>query len=326
MTCVAVTGSSGYLGRSLLKLLDARAEVEKIIGLDVSAPLESGSKLRFVEHDISRGGLDEIFVREKVERAVHLAFVVNPMRDSRRMREINIGGTRAFLRACDRARVKSLLVASSATAYGAHPDNPEFLREDMPLRANAGYQYATEKVEVEGMVREYVREHPDVDFKIVRPCIIFGPNVSNFMSRLMRWNPIIIIRGSNARFQYIHEEDVARAVEQLVFGGSPGAYNLAGGGMLSVPEQAERIGYSVRYLPRVAMWTALWFMWKLGDRNEIPPGIIPYLRYSCTMDNSRLIREVSFTYRYNSEEAFQSFVEAQKRRRAEKAKLKQKER
>ena len=53
------------------------------------------------------------------------------------MYDIDVNGTQAVLQAASEAGVKQVLVTSSATAYGAWPDNPEPIAEDWPVRGAA---------------------------------------------------------------------------------------------------------------------------------------------------------------------------------------------
>ncbi len=144
MSVVAVTGAAGYIGGRLLALLARDERVQAIVGLDLRPPAAAPAKLRFRRHDVAEP-FAGLFREEGVTHAVHLAFVVNPLRDAERMRRINVDGSENFLAACEAAGVHTILVASSASAYGAFPDNPVPLTEDAPVRGNADYQYSREK-------------------------------------------------------------------------------------------------------------------------------------------------------------------------------------
>lgn len=310
MTRVAITGSSGYLGTSLAGQLAEKPEVERIIGLDVREPARPVDKLTFVRHDMTAEGLGEIFARERVDKVVHLAYVVNPLHNRKRMREINVGGSKNLLMACANERVKTVVVASSGTAYGAHPDNPEYLTEDMPLRANPKFQYAAEKQVVEGMVRSFAESYPDKQVKVIRPCIIYGPNVSNYLSRMVERDHAVVVKGSKSFIQLVHEEDCARAVAGLLWKGSPGAYNIASDGRISFPQMAEHTGKEVKEVSAWLLRFVLSLEWLFRSKFNTPPSIVPYLRYSWTMDNSKLKKEIGFSYKYSTEETLKIFLAA----------------
>src|SRR5262249_19901498 len=119
---VAVTGISGLIGRELAFQLEADDEVEKVVGIGV-APFDVPSdKFVFVQRSVTEPFAD-VFEEHKVEAAVHLAFALNPMHDRATEERVNIEGSKGFLDACSKAKVRMVLVVSSASAYGALPDN-----------------------------------------------------------------------------------------------------------------------------------------------------------------------------------------------------------
>lgn len=310
MKSVAVTGVAGYLGKRLLRLLDDDPEMSKIVGFDVK-PLDTTSdKLSFSQKDIN-DPLEEIFGDNGVEGVVHLAFVVNPMRDARAMTRINVEGTENLLRACDAADVKKIVVASSATAYGAHPDNPDFLREDHPIRGNEDYQYAREKVVVELLCEKYAEAHPDTTVCIVRPSTIMGPNVGNYISRFVSRRVVFAVSGSNPRLQFVHEDDAARAFYTVLKKGRSGAYNIAGDGPLTVDELNALLGKRPIRLPAWLVYPATNIMWRLR-LSEAPGPMVHFIRYPWVVDTAKIKEELDFKFEKTSEEAFLDFAKKQK--------------
>ena len=67
-----------------------------------------------------------------VDVLVHLAFIMDPIADENEMRDVNVNGTQNVLRAAGKAGVRKIIYTSSATVYGAHPDNPIPLTEEAP--------------------------------------------------------------------------------------------------------------------------------------------------------------------------------------------------
>ena len=58
------------------------------------------------------------------------------------MYDIDVNGTQAVLQAAADAGVKQVIQTSSATAYGAFPDNPKPIAEDWPVRGAPDFSYA----------------------------------------------------------------------------------------------------------------------------------------------------------------------------------------
>lgn len=305
---VLVTGSSGYLGQRIVGLLDADPEVKEIIGLDVQPPRSQPGKLTHLHQDIT---IPFDKVAEGADAAIHLAFVLNPMQDERLQERINLGGTQNFISAVRRHQVPVVIGLSSATAYGAHPDNPEFLTENHPLRGNDDFAYARDKVRQEalfGTLRE-----PGIAVKILRPVVVIGPNVSNFISRYLLKPVVIAARGHHPPAQYVHEQDLARAVVTLLRSGSPGPYNIAADGLMDAETMAKKLGRRLLRLPLPIMRALIAAGWaaKLKSITEAPPGMINYIAYPWVVDNSRLKKETGFEYQFTSEQAFDTFAEAE---------------
>ena len=99
------------------------------------------------------------------------------------MYDVDVNGTQAVLQAASEAGVEQVLVTSSVAAYGAFPDNPVPIAEDQPVRGQPDFPYARDKAEADRVCQLWAAEHPDRVMTIVRPAIVFGPNVDNYISR-----------------------------------------------------------------------------------------------------------------------------------------------
>ena len=63
---------------------------------------------------------------------------------------------------------------SSATVYGAWPDNQIPLTEDSPLRPNPEFAYAVGKAEAERALAEWAEDHPETKVAVLRPAVTVG--------------------------------------------------------------------------------------------------------------------------------------------------------
>ncbi len=284
MARIGVTGVSGYLGRALLPLLDSDPQVEKVVGVDLRDPPFS-LKLEFHRLDVR----DVLLYRllEGLDTVVHLAFILDPIRDEELMRSVNVGGTENLLRAAERAGVRKLVILSSATVYGAHPDNPVPLTEESPLRANRDFPYAWQKLEVERVAESFAREHPEVVVTVLRPAIVFGPGVQNFISRSLLEAPrVFTVRGYNPPMQFLHEEDAARAIHLAIRKDLPGAYNVAPDGWLQAREVLELVGKGRVELPEGVAFALAERLYRIGLL-ESPPGELHFIMHPWVISNSR---------------------------------------
>jgi len=170
-----MTGAGGYIGQRLIEDLEEKNWCSKIYGIDVNKPIVESEKLNFKKKDIRDKNLESLWQDKDIDTLVHLAFVVNPMHDEKAMYDINVNGTLNILKICENLNIKHLIIASSATVYGAWEDNPNPIKESDPIRLfPKRFNYAHHKGIVEAHVDEFIKKHPDVLVNIVRPSIVYG--------------------------------------------------------------------------------------------------------------------------------------------------------
>ncbi|HEU0023578.1 MAG TPA: NAD-dependent epimerase/dehydratase family protein [Thermoleophilaceae bacterium] len=307
-----ITGGSGYIGTRLVDRLSRRDDTERIVICDVAPPRAYVPKTEFEKVDVrDRQAVHAVVERARPDALVHLAFILNPSHDEGFMYDVDVNGTHNVLEAADAAGVGQVLVTTSAVAYGAFPDNPVPLSEDDPVRGVARFSYARDKTESDRIVQLWAQQHPDAVTTIVRPCIVFGPNVDNYLVRLWTKAPFTADVGTlDDHVQFIHEEDVVDAVTGLLLGRHEGAYNLAGEGLMTWRECGELIGSPVRKLPLWLYRGLARVMWRLRA-SEAPPGQIDFALYPWIVSNEKVKRTLDWTPAHTSRETFEITMRAQ---------------
>ncbi len=314
MYTVAVTGASGYIGQRLVQLLAQEANIDRVLALDIRPLPFEHEKVLFVRHDVSEP-MTELFTRHQVRMAAHLAFIVDPIYDRQRERRVNIGGSRHFLEACHAAGCEALLLSSSATVYGALPDNPPLITEDAPRRARPGFPYVEDKLVQEEIAWQYAQEHPKARLIITRATVVTGPHMDNFMSRYFSRSLVFTIRGANPPVPLVHEDDTAQATERLLLQAPSGAYNINAPNPVPLQEVIHRMGARVLALPPALIYPMATMGWKLRLRflTEVPPRMLDYIRYAWTADGSKVTRLTDFRYRYDGYAAMEAFLAARRK-------------
>lgn len=288
MVSVAITGVGGLVGRRLLAELDADPEVTRIVGLDVAIPEGlTGTDVVLRRADVRDGGIAEAFA--DVDVVVHLAFQLDPMKDEAAMRAVNVEGTQNVFRSALEAGVGKVVYVSSGAAYGAHPDNDVPLTEDSPLRANPDLSYVEHKREVEQWLWPWAEQHPELTVTVLRPSIVAGPGVQNFISRqLLELPRFPVIRGHKPPMQFTHVDDVASALAHVVRNDLPGPYNVASEGWLSFDEITAISGRRTLEVPEEVAFQVVERMWRLGI-GDAPPGQVHYAMHPWVMSVDRLV-------------------------------------
>lgn len=313
MKKIALTGAAGYLGRKLLTLLDHHPDVEKVLCIDrQNLPAEIISE-RIVYHraDICAPGLEQTLKEHAIDTVIHLAFIFNPIRDVRKMHAVNVGGTQNLLRAAAQSGAAHFILASSTSAFGAYADNPALLTESDPLRRHTGYTYAEDKYDVEMMARAFMAEQENMSLAVVRPCIIYGPGVDNYLSRfVLNWPFLFQVGQARPLMQFVHEDDVALAFMRVVEKGIAGTFHVAGDGFISTTEIAALAGIKILALPAWLLYPLVNLLYLVRFPGiEAPANMLDFIRYRWTVSDSMTREKIGFSPQYSSKEVIGALVE-----------------
>ncbi len=301
---VLVTGSSGYLGARLLERLQRDPGVTEIIGIDERQPQEYHPKLTFYQQSVTQP-YERYF--EGVDAAVHLAFVFEPIRDGRWGERVNLEGSERFLRGLREHGVAHGVLVSSATVYGARPDNPIPLTEESALRGEPDFHESRDKTRVEALCAAFASRQTQL--KIVRPCIVTGPHATHFWMQFLARPYVPAIQGCDPMMQFVHEDDVALVLHTLCGTGEAGVYNVAAEGRLYLSDVVETLGGRLVSVPRWMLGATVDLMWRynLGHLRDLPPGMLPYLAHPWVIDGSKLQRTLGVSFQYDACQALDAF-------------------
>lgn len=306
-----ITGGSGYIGSRLVEHLANREETEAIVVADVRPPSSSRPKTTFAKLDVrDKAGVRGLFERERPDCVVHLAFLLNPIRDEAAMYDVDVGGTQNVLEAASAAGVGQMLVTSSTTAYGAFSDNPVPLTEEHPVRGQPDFSYARDKAESDRLCQLWALQHPDRVMTIVRPCIVFGPDVDNYIIRFWLKNPFRPDFGMDDQpLQFVHVDDVAAALIALLEGRHAGVFNVAADGYVSGIEASDLVGLKPRRVPYKLYKRFAALLWKLRA-SEAPAGLLEFTIHPWVASNEKLKSTTGWTPRWTSREVFELTMRA----------------
>ena len=231
MRSVAITGVSGYLGRTLVRLLDEDQSITRIVGIDVVEPGFTARNLEFYSMNIRSPDL--VNVVRGCDAIVHLAAVHI---DADEIQDVNVGGTRAVTDAAARGGVRKFVFASSHDVYGAHADNDFPLTESSPVRPNHEDAVAVTKAEAETVVRYFQSEHPDVTVTTLRFAFVAGPSIPAGRAARIDAKVRFAIAGYDPPFQAVHEQDAACALQHVLTNDLPGTFNVCADDTVEAPE------------------------------------------------------------------------------------------
>jgi len=298
MIRLAITGSAGYLGQAVLRALQADPDVEHVLGIDIM-PCPESDKVSYVHADVRDPELGRLFKEARVDGVLHLAFIIEAKGDLERMRDVNVNGTANVLRAAAEAGVDRFLLTSSLAVYGAWPDNPELLPEDLPPRPNPDDYYGQHKMQVEWLARNFAEDHPEIAVAIMRPCVIAGPTFNSPFFQTMKRAPFLPLPAKGrGQAQFIHEDDTAQLALTLVKNRVRGIFNAAGESTLPWRNVYERLGKPIVTLPRRLLDKILHVLWRTKILPVLPVQM-GMIYYPVILSGERARRILGFRPRYS---------------------------
>ncbi len=313
---VLVTGLGTFWGGRVAQRLETEPDVDVIIGLDTTEPTVALERTEYVRSDPSYSILSRIVRATRVDTIIHTFLVVDTAQMSgRQVHEINVIGTMNLFAAASQpeSRVTNVVVKSSTLVYGATHRDPVWFSEDTPRSAGPRHRIERSLVEVESYVRDYALDNPHVTVSMLRFSNVLGADIITSITKLLQLPAVPSILGFDPRLQFVHEDDVVRAIMFVLDQQLSGTYNVAGDGLLPWSEVAAMCGKRRVPLPPVGRGLLAAPLSRLGV--ELSPELTALLTYGRGADNRRL-KAAGFEYGYTSAGAVQSFVEAVRLRRA----------
>jgi nucleoside-diphosphate-sugar epimerase len=307
VTTVVVTGAAGGVGRRVLPWLVDDPGVDRVVAVDVAPILVRHDKIDPRRVDV--GGADALGLLRNADALVHLAFASDTEVRERRAARVNVEGTRRLLQAASGAGVRQVVALSSATVYGAWPNNPVPLTEDAPLRPNAELAYAVQRAQLELHVASWAAAEPGRIGAVLRPCTTLGPNGTSWMARALAAATGMRTAEDDPPRQFVHLDDLASAVDLVRRDGLDGPYNVAPDGWVAGDVVRALSGAPPR--PMVpARFARRWarLRWTL-QRGPIPPGLMPYTMHPWVVANDRL-KAAGWKPTFTNEQAYVAGTEA----------------
>jgi nucleoside-diphosphate-sugar epimerase len=206
---------------------------------------------------------------------------------------------RSLLDAAGDASVPHVVLVSSATVYGAWPNNPVPLSEDAALRPNPGFAFAADRAEAERLLAEWKDGHPNATATVLRPTVVVRDGALSLLDQALNGVGGLRPREASRPVQFLAEADAASAIATALEQKLDGAYNVAPDGWVSDETTRALAGGPTRFpLPeRVAR--VLRRMWPTKEW----PGLDPYQRHPWVIANDRL-KAAGWAPTQSSEEAY----------------------
>jgi len=307
---VLVTGVSRDLGRRFARAVASDPGVARVVGVDVVPPRGDIGDVSFVRADIRNPVIAKVIVKEDVDTVVHMSVIASPGSAGGRntMKELNVIGTMQLLAACQKAPgLRSLVVKSSTTVYGASNRDPAMFTEDMEPRRAARAGYAKDVAEVESYVRGFARRRPDVRVTTIRAANVVGPHVDSPFTSYFRLPVVPTVLGFDPRLQVLHERDLIDVLRHAVGTDVAGTFNVAGDGVLTLSQAVRRMRRPTAALPSFA-FGGIGSALRSARVADLSPELLALITYGRGVDTTRMRAELGFEPSCSTAEAFADFT------------------
>lgn len=309
---VLLTGVSRYLGGRVARVLSTSGLVTRVIGVDVVPPNHDIGDAEFVRADIRNPVISKIIAAEDVDTVVHMNVIATPTFVGGRssQKEINVIGTMQLLAACQKAEsVQRLVVKSSTSVYGSSSRDPAMFTEDMGPQRQPRAGFGKDSMEVEGYVRGFSRRRPDTAIHLIRFANCIGPSIRTSLTDYFTLPVVPTPLGFDARLQFVHEDDLVRAMVESTVGTQEGIVNVAGDGILTLAQAVALVGRPS--VPVVAQAAGMiGGMFKRFGLADFSPDQMSLLSHGRGVDTTRMRESFGFEPEFTTREAFETFAAA----------------
>jgi UDP-glucose 4-epimerase len=310
---VVVVGGSGNIGTALRHALDKTPDID-VVGVSRRAPAVTTP---WHEIDISLPASDVLLraAFTDADAVVHLGWLLQPSHDVAKLVRTNVDGSRRVFEAAVAAGVPHLVYLSSIGAYSPGPED-RAVDETWPVDGVPSSTYSSHKATVERMLDRVAAGDPEMTVTRFRPGLVLQHDAASEIQRYFIGGlaPHIVFdwaaRGriplvplpSAMRLQFVHAEDVARAIVLALRGGVAGPINLAAGPALKPCKLARLVGGLHIPVPGAALRALAAASWRLRLQ-PTEPGWIDLALAVPEMSTSRAANELGWQPKHTAQEA-----------------------
>lgn len=234
---VLVTGATGLLGQALARSLLAEGVAVRVL------LRHSAAEARGLGLEVALGDLRQpetlAPALEGIDCVYHCAGLMHPPPgEEQDLARVNAEGTAALARQAAAAGVRRFVFVSSVSVYGEGPLVD--VSEDHPTSPEAAYGMSKRAAE------ESLASMDDLPWVVLRPCAIYRPGVTPFLSLWVQWavsGGFPLINDGQTLVDLVHVDDVVTALRLAATSDRAvgRAYNIAEGPRRSVRDMVASL-------------------------------------------------------------------------------------
>lgn len=301
---VLVTGISGKIGRMVA--LQLRAGDHEVIGIDRRAWPDAPEGVVVHEVDIRKRAAADVFRKARPDAVVHMATVSHISTSSADRYRINLHGTRSVFDHCHECGARRFVFVGRHTYYGASPDASLYHKEDAPPMAVTTFPELSDLVAADLYACTALWRFPELGSAILRMPYTLGPARQGTLATFLRGPRVPMVLGFDPLFQFMHEQDAAKAIVTALDSDIRGVFNVAGPNPLPLSLLIRETGRTALPVPEPL------FRFSLGRFGlpKLPRGAIEHLKYPVVVDKSAFCDATGYVHDFDEDQTMQAFGQA----------------
>lgn len=298
---VLITGISGKIGRLVAARLVEQGDT--VLGIDRRGWPGAPVGVKMFRADIRKRPAEDVFRTERPDALVHMATVTHVSAGPQERFRINLRGTRTVFDHCQKYGVKHAVFVGRHTFYGAAADVPVYHTEADPPLAVSTFPELADLVAADLFAGSALWRFPDMDTTVLRFCYTLGESGRGTLGNFIRGPRVPTVLGFDPLYQFMHEQDAARAIGVTLAHKLRGVFNVAGPQPVPLSLLIEASGRKAIPVPESLYHFALG---KFGLPN-LPRGATAHIKYPIVVDDGAFRQQTGFEHDFDEIETMRAF-------------------
>lgn len=298
---VLITGIAGVIGRKVAVLLHDKGH--SVVGMDRRPWVDAPRGIEVVNVDVRKRAAEDVFRTRRPECVIHLATITHFQEDMEERYRVNLGGTRSVFEHCHKHGVKEAVFVGRHTFYGATADAPLYHVESDPPLAVSTFPELADLVASDLFAASALWRWPEMSTVVLRTVYTLGPSLTGTLATYLRPRRIPTVLGFDPLYQFMHEDDCARAIAGVVGRSMKGVYNVAGPQPVPLSSLLKLAGRQNVRLPE-PVFTRLLGRFGLP---RLPPGAVNHIKFPIVVDDTAFKKATGFVPEFDEQQTVGSY-------------------
>ena len=301
---VLVVGTGSALARNVATVLHGNGH--EVMGLDRRPWPEAPKGITVFTSDIRKRAAEDVFRVQRPECVVHMATVNALSAGGEERARINVGGTRAVFEHSIAHGVKHVVFVGRHTYYGAGVDSPMYHTEDEPPHGIGSFPELADLVAADLFAANTLWRNPGLCTTVLRLCYTLGASQQGTLSAFLKGKRVPMVMGFDPLFQFLDENDAARAIALAAEQRVKGIFNVAGPSPVPLSTIIRATGRTAVPVPEPILSR---LFGRFGFPS-LPKGALEHIKYPIVVDGRAFKRATGFTFQVDEVEALRRYREA----------------